>query len=753
MKIIKRDSSLVEFNKEKIVNAIVKAMNECQAGIDEDLAWEIANKIESEFKDSGVLPTVESVQDRVEELLAVNGRFDASKRYILFRQERTRLRNQGWEMTDLQRDIYEKKYRFENESFDEFLNRVSGGNNYIKKAIKDKKFMPAGRILAGRGLDKHGRKITLSNCYVMPKVEDNIESIFDTAKYLARTYSYGGGCGVSLSNLRPKGAKVNNAANTTTGAVSFMELYSMVTGLIGMRGRRGALMLNMDVSHPDIEDFIDIKNDLDKITKANISVNITDDFMNAVKNNDMYELYFKVDATGEEIRKQVNARELFRKLAFNNWNMAEPGVLFTDRINSWHLMSEDPEFEFAGVNPCFTGDMKLLTINGYEKFEDLDGKNVPIVNINGEITNGKVWCSGEKETIKLVLSNNEEIICTPNHVFMDINGNEREARDLKDIKIMPYTGNHKIFDEEYIKYGFIQGDGCLGRLISEDHKGLEVNIGKKDNDILHLFRNDKFTKGDRYIYLQGDYKSKLIQLGFDDSSLPDRKFPSTYDDWTHLQKSSFLQGCYSANGSVITNHRVSYKTTSKEFAEKLVKTLADDFGINAYITTNKAKKVKFNNGTYLCKESYDVNISRYKDIQKFHNEINFYHLYKKIALKNLLKHKAPYVRSIKNNGIKKVYDFTEPKTHWGVVEGYIAHNCAEETLPAFGSCNLSSINLAEFVKKPFTKHAYFEFEKFGEMVRQGVVYLNEVLDENMNLHPLQQQREMSRDLRQIGLVT
>ena len=130
-----------------------------------------------------------------------------------------------------------------------------------------------------------------------------------------------------------------------------MDLYSMVTGIIGMRGRRGALMINMDVSHPDIEDFIDIKNDLDKVTKANISVNITDDFMEAVKNNDMYELYFKVNATGEEIRKKVNARELFRKLAFNNWNMAEPGVLFTDRINSWHLMSEDEDFEFAGVNP------------------------------------------------------------------------------------------------------------------------------------------------------------------------------------------------------------------------------------------------------------------------------------------------------------------------------------------------------------------------------------------------------------------
>lgn len=352
MEIIKRDNSKTKFKKEKIVDAIIKAMNECDKGIDRELAWDIAEEIECEFEESDVLPTVESVSDRVEELLAENGRFDASKRYILYRQERAKIREQGWEMTDLQRDIYEKKYRFKNETFEEFLDRVSGGNDKIRKAIRDKKFMPAGRILAGRGLNKYGRKVTLSNCYVLPEVEDNIESIFDTAKYLARTYSYGGGVGINISNLRPKGATVNNAALTTTGAVSFMELYSLVTDLIGMRGRRGALMLNMNISHPEIEDFIDIKSDLTKVTKANISVNIDDDFMNAVENNKEYDLYFKVETTGEEIRKRVNARELFKKLAKNNWNMAEPGILFTNKINSWHLMSEDETFEFAGVNPC-----------------------------------------------------------------------------------------------------------------------------------------------------------------------------------------------------------------------------------------------------------------------------------------------------------------------------------------------------------------------------------------------------------------
>ena len=369
MQIVKRNGKLVEFESEKIVDAIIKAMAETEEGIDEDLALSIADEIEDEFADVDVIPTVETVQDRIEILLAYNKRFDVSKKYILYRNKRNKLREQGWNMTDLQRDIYEKKYRFNNERFDEFLERVSGGNEPIKKAIKDREFMPAGRVLAGRGLDKTGKKITLSNCHVMPKVEDNIESIFDTAKYLARTYSYGGGCGLNISNLRPKGAKVNNAANTTTGAVSFMELFSLVTSLIGSKGRRGALMLNMDVNHPDIREFIDVKNDLTKITTANISVNIDDKFMKAVENDEEYELYFYVDATGEEISKKVEAKDLFKKLAKNNWSVAEPGILYTNRINSWHLMSEDKTFEFVGVNPCAEeplpahGSCNLASIN------------------------------------------------------------------------------------------------------------------------------------------------------------------------------------------------------------------------------------------------------------------------------------------------------------------------------------------------------------------------------------------------------
>lgn len=249
-------------------------------------------------------------------------------------------------------DIWTKKYCNEGESFDEWVGRISGGNEEIARYIREKKFLFGGRILSNRGLDKEGRKVTYSNCYVVDPPEDNIESIFDCAKKLARTYSYGGGCGVDISRLSPRGARINNAAKETSGSVSFMELYSLVTALIGQNGRRGALMISIDCSHPDVEEFIDLKTDLEKVTKANISVRIHEDFMEAVKKNEDYLLHYTRQATGQVIEKQVNARDLFRKIAETNWDYAEPGALFWDRIEGWNLLSNTKEFSYAGVNPC-----------------------------------------------------------------------------------------------------------------------------------------------------------------------------------------------------------------------------------------------------------------------------------------------------------------------------------------------------------------------------------------------------------------
>ena len=249
-------------------------------------------------------------------------------------------------------DIWKRKYQYEDETFDHWLDRVSGGNKNIKHLIVEKKFLFGGRILANRGLNHAGRKVSLSNCYVISPPEDNIESIFETSRKLARTYSYGGGCGIDISKLAPKGAKVRNAAKETSGAISFMDLFSLTTELIGQNGRRGALMISMSIDHPDIIDFITVKTDLEKVTKANISIRMTDDFMRAVKEGKEYKLHYQREATGEVIEKVVNANDVMRLIATCNYDYGEPGMLFWDTITSYNMLCNNIGFSFSGVNPC-----------------------------------------------------------------------------------------------------------------------------------------------------------------------------------------------------------------------------------------------------------------------------------------------------------------------------------------------------------------------------------------------------------------
>lgn len=322
-------------------------------------------------------------------------------------------------------DIWEKKYRHGEESFNDWLNRISNNNEDVKKLILDKKFLFGGRILSNRGLQNE-KKITYSNCYVIPRVQDSIESIYQACAQLARTYSYGGGCGIDISNLRPKGALVNNAAKSTSGAVSFMSSFDNVTKVIGQNGRRGALMISIDVQHPDTPEFIDIKTDLEKVTSANISIRVTDSFMKAVEEDKDYILRFPCDSfeegqleksidysyfeydklypinDGQVYIKKVKAKELFNRLCENNWNYAEPGILYWDRISNYNLLNNDDNFEYAGVNPCaeeplpaggscLLGSLNLSAFvkNGKFDFEDFDKSvSIAITALNDVLDEG-----------------------------------------------------------------------------------------------------------------------------------------------------------------------------------------------------------------------------------------------------------------------------------------------------------------------------------------------------------------------------
>lgn len=262
-----------------------------------------------------------------------------------------------WGMTELQDSIWTNKYNFKKvESSNEWLERVSRGNKRLQKAITNKRFLFGGRILANRGLRDKGIKVTYSNCYVLHPPSDNLwddeNSIFATSGKMAKTYAFGGGCGISLRDIRPRGAEVHNNARTTTGAVSFMPIYSLTTQTIGQEGRRGALMMSIPSSHPDLEEFVNVKTESGALEGANISIEIDDRFMLAVKRNELYRLHFTVKDTGEVIEKWVDAKPLYEKVIANNLDWAEPGMLYWDTIENYHLMSHHPKFKYAGTNPC-----------------------------------------------------------------------------------------------------------------------------------------------------------------------------------------------------------------------------------------------------------------------------------------------------------------------------------------------------------------------------------------------------------------
>ncbi len=229
--------------------------------------------------------------------------------------------------------------------------------------------IPQGSIMFGLGNDQV--IASLSNCVVIPAPYDSYGGIMYTDQQLVQLFKRRCGVGTDLSKLRPKDAAVSNAARTTTGAVSFMHRFSFTTREVAQNGRRGALMLTMNVAHPDIEDFVTIKQDLTKVTGANISVLLSDEFMQAVINNTDYTLRWPIDADNPKITKKIKAKKLWDTIVKSAHNTAEPGLIYWDRQHKYSTSSVYPGFENVSTNPCSEiamqgGDScRLIAVNLY----------------------------------------------------------------------------------------------------------------------------------------------------------------------------------------------------------------------------------------------------------------------------------------------------------------------------------------------------------------------------------------------------
>ncbi len=244
----------------------------------------------------------------------------------------------------------------------------------IYKALKDFKYIiPQGGPMSGIGNTK--QIVSLSNCFVIghEKPADSYGGILKIDQEQVQLMKRRGGVGHDLSHIRPEGQSVLNSALTSTGIVPFMKRYSNSTDEVAQDGRRGALMLSVSIKHPDSEGFIDAKMESGKITNANISVKIDDEFMQAVENNEKYTQQFPIDAENPIIKKEIDANKLWNKIVHNAWKSAEPGILFWDTVIKESVPDcyADLGYKTVSTNPC--GEIplcpydscRLLAINLY----------------------------------------------------------------------------------------------------------------------------------------------------------------------------------------------------------------------------------------------------------------------------------------------------------------------------------------------------------------------------------------------------
>jgi ribonucleoside-diphosphate reductase alpha chain len=379
--ITKRDGRIVDFDEVKITNAIRKALEAVEKG-DGDaaskLSEDVVKLINERFKDK--IPSVENVQDIVEEVLIRDGYADVAKAYILYRQKRTEIREtkQFFGVVDdlklgvnatkvlknryLMKDYEGKVVETPSQMFRRVAKAVAKADLlYDKKAdseeteeifyqiMANREFLPNSPTLMNAGT----RLGQLSACFVLP-VEDSIDGIFNTLKQMAMIHQSGGGTGFSFSKLRPAGDIVGSTKGVASGPVSFMTIYDAATNVIKQGGRRrGANMAILEVTHPDIIKFIEAKSREGILTNFNVSVAVTDEFMEAVKKDGDVAL---INPRSRKAETKLRARHIFDLIVANAWRTGDPGLVFIDEINRHN---PTPQIgEIRSTNPC--GEQPLL---------------------------------------------------------------------------------------------------------------------------------------------------------------------------------------------------------------------------------------------------------------------------------------------------------------------------------------------------------------------------------------------------------
>ncbi len=719
-------------------------------------------------------------------------------------------------MTDISRQIWDMKYRLKQPDgtpvdgdFADTWARVAlaaaaaeapdkrGAKALdFAQALAGHRFLPAGRILAGAGTE---RSVTLFNCFVMGTIEDSMDGIFSGLREAALTLQQGGGIGYDFSTLRPKGAAVKGVAADASGPVSFMDVWdAMCRTIMSAGSRRGAMMATLACDHPDIEAFIDAKRERGRLSNFNLSVLVSDAFMDAVKAGGDWDLKF-----GGTVHRSVKARDLWDRIMRATYETAEPGVIFIDRINEENNLGYCETIR--ATNPCVTADSWIATAEGPRQVRDLEGTPFEALADGGTWPSDArgFFSSGTKPVVELTTREGYRLTLTASHRLRRATARTRDTLAWEWVEAGALAAGDEVLIHDHRHVPAWGAPECRARDHGEGYLlGALIGDGvlKKDKAVLsvwpgaqavnggdarpgtrgvmaavleaasHLPRRADFA-GWMEVPGRGEYRLALgavKELAQTHDLAPGRK---TITPAMERRSSAFHAGClrglFDSDGSVQGNQSkgVSVRLAQSDLellraAQRMLLRLGIASTIHQERRPAGIRPLPDGKGgakDYATRAQHELviagdNLPVYADRIGFADTETSQKL--KIALANYRRSLnrerfCATVESVTPAGEAEVFDAAIPGLNAFDANGLWAHNCGEQPLPPYGACLLGSINLAKLVKQPFEDGAQLDIAELERLTRIAVRLLDNVID--VSRFPLPEQRAEAVAKRRIGL--